>query len=121
MRTDAPVGDSVWEIDAEGLWFRPPRADEVSVRHRLMLARLLAVLAQRRVSQPGSAMTTGELVAHVWFGARLVGDSGGNRLRVAVATLRRMGLEPLLLHRRDGYLLDDGAPVRVVATPSAAA
>jgi DNA-binding SARP family transcriptional activator len=38
-------------------------------------------------------------------------DAARQRLRTAIWTLRKLGLEPLLLTRDDGYLLDPAVPI----------
>jgi predicted ATPase len=102
-----------WILDARGVAFRAPGAETVRLDTREPLARLLAVLVRRRIDQPNTALGRGELVAAVWPGeAKLTADSAKNRLKVAVSTLRKAGLE-ILVTRGKGYLLDPSTPIRV--------
>jgi cell division protein FtsI (penicillin-binding protein 3) len=41
-------------------------------------------------------------------------ESARNRLKVAVSTLRKSGLEPILQTHAGGYLLDPAIPVRSI-------
>jgi len=41
-------------------------------------------------------------------------ESARNRLKVAVSTLRKSGLEPILQTHAKGYLLDPGIPIRSI-------
>jgi hypothetical protein len=50
-------------------------------------------------------VTTDELVAATWPGERLRGRSGANRLYVAVAELRKLGLKDVIVRDRQGYRL----------------
>lgn len=90
----------MWRVAADGSWFQPPGGERVTLTHRPTLARLLAVL----LAAPEGA-TRAELVEATWPGERLVPQSAGNRLRVAVSTLRSFGLEPLIERTAAGYRL----------------
>ena len=57
-------------------------------------------------------LTFDELIAAGWPGERIGAEAARKRLRTAIWTLRKMGLEPILLTRDDGYLID---PTVVVA------
>ena len=42
----------------------------------------------------------------------MVGESAlRNRIRVAIATLRRRGMKRVILWRKDGYLIDPAVPL----------
>jgi hypothetical protein len=41
-----------------------------------------------------------------WPGERVLAEAGATRVRVAIATLRSLGLGDVLQTRDDGYLLD---------------
>jgi predicted ATPase len=102
-----------WVFDARGVAFRAPGASTVRLDTREPLARLVAALVRHRVDRPNAALARDELVAAVWPGeAKLTTDSAKNRLKVAVSTLRKAGLE-ILVTRGNGYLLDPSTPVRV--------
>ena len=52
------------------------------------------------------------LIEAGWPGERMRPDAAGKRLRTAIWTLRKAGLEALLLTRHDGYLLDPLVTIR---------
>ena len=51
------------------------------------------------------------LVSVGWPDERLTREAAANRLYVAIATLRRLGLRDILQSRDDGWLLDPRIPV----------
>ncbi|MEO8705754.1 MAG: hypothetical protein ABI867_37330, partial [Kofleriaceae bacterium] len=97
-------------VEKGGLRFRLAGA-WVSLVRRRTLGRLLVALAEAERGRPVSIPT---LIAHGWPGETLAGDSGLHRVRMAVATLRKLGLKPVLLTSGDGYLLDPAVGVRLL-------
>jgi hypothetical protein len=73
--------------------------------------RVLLALARARHERPGSALPADALIAAGWPGERMRPDAARQRLRTAIWTLRKLGLEPLLLTRDEGYLLDPVVPL----------
>jgi hypothetical protein len=69
-------------------------------------------LVDARLHSPGAGLSTERLVQAGWPGQRMAVESGANRVRVAMSTLRRMGLRELLVTRDDGYLLDPQITVK---------
>ncbi len=67
--------------------------------------RVFALLLEERIERRGSAVSTGALIGAGWPGERLAPRAALNRLRVAVAQLRRAGLSALQTVR-GGYRLD---------------
>ncbi len=110
-RADAEA--SAWRVARDGRRFAPPGGDAVSLEHRAPLVLLLAALVDRRASQPGAGMKVPDLALAGWPGERLLPEAAANRVHVALSTLRRLGLAPLI--RRDGgaYRLDPAVPLRV--------
>jgi predicted ATPase len=102
-----------WRVARDGRRFVPPGADPVSLEHRAPLVLLLAALIERRATQPGVGMRVPELALAGWPGERLLPEAAANRVHVALSTLRRLGLAPLI--RRDGgaYRLDPSVPLQV--------
>jgi hypothetical protein len=74
--------------------------------------RLLDRLVVARLSEPGVALTAEALIEAGWPGERMRHTAGLLRVYSAVRRLRRLGLEPVLITRDDGYLLDPDADVR---------
>ena len=59
-------------------------------------------------------MSTRELIERVWPGEELVEGSGQNRIYVALAGLRKLGLREALKRCPDGYALDPRRAIEVV-------
>jgi predicted ATPase len=101
-------------VQRDGLWFTLPDGSAVScARRREPVRRVLSHLAQKRLSSPGQAVPSDELLAVAWPGERMLRDAGLNRLYVAIASLRKLGLRDLLLASSGGYLLDPAVTVRL--------
>ena len=94
-------------VDADARGFSLGGAARVDLARRGAMRLVLLALVERH---PG-AVTGAELLALGWPGERVLAEAGATRVRVAVATLRRLGLASVLLTRDDGYLLDPRVPV----------
>jgi predicted ATPase len=94
------------EIEATGRWFRAPGATRVSLSRRPSLRAVLDALLRRRNEAPGQGTPWEALLAAGWPGERVQRRAAKNRVQVAVRTLRREGLEPVLLTVDEGYQLD---------------
>jgi hypothetical protein len=90
----------------DGSWFTLQSGERVELDRRQNLRRIVAVLVASWRDAAGEPVPTATLLAAGWPGERVGADSGRNRVRVAVSTLRSMGLRDVLLSRDDGYLLD---------------
>lgn len=66
---------------------------------------VLNALLDAHQRHPGKAMSVDELIDAAWPGEALVGDSGPNRLRVAVSRLRKLGLGEIVVSHPGGYAL----------------
>ncbi len=77
------------EVAPDGSWFRIGESAIVTLANRPGLARILRALA---FSAP-LAVSSDDLLVAGWPGERMVRDAGLVRLRVAIATLRRAGLD----------------------------
>lgn len=101
-------------ILAEGAGFRLPGASHtVDLKTRAPLRRILLALASLRIAQPGEPLSLDGVVRAGWPGERLRGSASANRVRVALATLRKLGLRDLVLTVQGGYLLDPAVPVSI--------
>ncbi len=69
---------------------------------RPTLQRILRALAESRFDVP---LTSAELIAAGWPGERIVRQAALSRLRVALCTLRKMGLRHHLVSTRQGHIL----------------
>lgn len=92
-------------------WFAPPRGSRVDISRRGALRRMLALLAERRVSSPGRGASVNELFEAAWPDASFAAKGAAARVYVGLGTLRRLGLQGVLLRGDDGYYLDDGIPL----------
>lgn len=81
-------------------------------RHRA-LRQLVWELSLRRILEPGIPAAVDALIAAAWPDERLRGDSGAHRLRVALSTLRRLGLRDAIVTLGDGYVLDPGRSLQL--------
>ena len=106
-------------IGSSGRWFRTPGGETVSLHRRRTLSRIVDALARRREADPGKPMSWAELQSAAWPGEKLVKDAGAHRVRVAVSSLRKLGLAEHLLTRGDGYLLATDCPLFVDASEAA--
>ncbi|MGZ3451415.1 MAG: ATP-binding protein [Polyangiales bacterium] len=100
------------DVGPDARWFRVGDGERVDLGRRGALRLLLDGLVARRLDAPGSSTSWDALLGIGWPGERVLADAGATRVRVAVSTLRRLGLAGLLVTREDGYLLDPRAPVR---------
>jgi hypothetical protein len=103
--------EGVFVLGAGGAWFRPPNAERVDLTKRKQLRRLLGELVRYRRSDPGSPVSTSTLVSVGWPDEKLGHDDATNRLRVALSTLRKLGLGEIVKTRAGGYLLDPSVPL----------
>ncbi|MCK6552462.1 hypothetical protein L6R52_41930, partial [Myxococcota bacterium] len=82
-------------IDPEGRWFRIGD-EEVQLGRRRVLHRILRRLAASRSETPGAPVSHDELFAAGWPAERALRSAAENRIRVAMATLRALGLRRVL-------------------------
>lgn len=99
----APPEDALLVAD-DGAWFRPSNGTRVGLERRRPLARITERLTKERLERPGSPLGTRALVDAAWAGEKLQASAGAHRVRVAISTLRKLGLP--IVTREDGYALD---------------
>jgi len=97
-------------IARDASWFQPPCGPRVDITGRKPLQRILGDLATARLTG-GCARTIEDLLLVGWPGEKLVKQSGSNRVYVAIATLRQLGLGELLRKDPTGYRLDPDVPL----------
>lgn len=110
-RAEWPKGALV--VDDEGKWFRTPDGERIDLARRDALRRILHALIAQRTSTTGTALSREALIAAGWPGERLLAAAAANRVRVAVATLRRLGLHDVIVTSPEGYTLSPHVPVVV--------
>ena len=101
-----PPPDDALAVGRGGAWFRLPHGARVGLERRVPLARILDRLAAERLERPGAALGWDALLEAAWPGERVIATAGAHRVRVAVSTLRKLGLREALRTSGDGYLLD---------------
>jgi hypothetical protein len=80
----------------------------IDLSRRRPLWLLVEALAEARLASPGKALDRDALLEHAWPGERIHPEAALNRLYVAIATLRRLGIRDVLVSRDAGYMLDPG-------------
>jgi predicted ATPase/Tfp pilus assembly protein PilF len=93
-------------IAEDGSLVRLPDGTELDLSRRDVLKRIVVTLARARVDRPNAALTVDTLIEEGWPGERVKYQSALNRLKVALSTLRKLGMKDLIVRREDGYLLD---------------
>ncbi len=99
-------------LHAEGDWFQLGSAPPVSIARRKALRRMLVALAGAQ-----EVLDVEALLRAGWPGESPSPESGAQRVYVALSTLRKLGLDDVLLHRDGGYQLDPA--VRLLRQESA--
>jgi hypothetical protein len=92
-------------VGTNGSWFRPPQGTRVGLERRKSLALLLDRLVDERLAHPNATLRSSDLFAAAWPGEKAIAHAAAHRVRVAIATLRKMGLRDALITTPDGYRL----------------
>jgi hypothetical protein len=100
-----PATERALVIERTGAWFRPPNGESVDISRRQPLRHLLSMLLKERLDRPGRVVSGTDLMHGAW-GSTETEPVLQNRLRVGIATLRKLGLATHLFTRSGGYLLD---------------
>lgn len=100
-------------VSGDGRWFQVDAHPPVSLHRRTALRRLLVAVLDKRAE--GGAVRVPDMVKAGWPRDTLTPQQGATRVYTAIRSLRRMGLENILLTTDRGYEL---APeVEVVRQP----
>ncbi len=100
------------EVGSRQRWFQVRGAERVDLSRRGPLRLILRELLEHRRVAPGTGVSADALFNAGWRGQRALSHAAANRVYTAISTLRRLGLDAVLLRHDDGYLLDPA--VRVV-------
>jgi len=111
-RAVSTVVSSTLRIAADAAWFELAGGTRVDLGRRGALRKILGALAEQRIAAAGQGLATATLAERGWPGERVLVEAAATRVRVAVATLRRLGLRNTILTRDDGYLLDPNVAVQ---------
>jgi predicted ATPase len=110
-RVAARPPDDALVVGEGGAWFRAPGGARVGLERRRSLALILDRLAALRTERPGATIGSAALFASAWPGEKALPTAAAHRVRVAVATLRKMGLRDAIVTQPDGYALSADVPL----------
>ena len=110
---DAPSRAGTAALVVEGALIAPPDGAAFDLARRPTLGRVFEGLLAQRLEAPGEPLDLDALLAAGWPGEKVLPDAAANRVYVAIATLRKLGLRSVLLSRELGYLLDPDVDLRV--------
>jgi hypothetical protein len=99
--TDAKAPEAPCVVGADGRWFQLGSSPLVSLERRRPLVRMVAALAQAHAS--GAPLSSFDLQEAGWPGERMLPSAGVHRVRVAISTLRKLGLGRFLETMETGY------------------
>jgi hypothetical protein len=102
-------------LASTGAWFAVDGGAPVSFGRRRLLSRLLLTLVEAREQLPGVPVAATRLQAEGWPGERVDAAVAANRLYVAIARLRGLGLGELIQSHDQGYLLRPSVAIQRVA------
>jgi hypothetical protein len=103
---------SAWRIACDGSWVEPPGGERTALHGAN--ARIVLCLARRRVDEPGEAVDIEGLFEAGWPGEKILPAAAGNRVRVALSTLRRQGMAEIIERSEGGWRLLPGVVVQIV-------
>jgi tetratricopeptide (TPR) repeat protein len=106
-------GARVLVVGPDARWFEIRGEGRVELAGRDALRLTLLRLVEAHARTPGHPVTSAELVTAGWPHERVLKNAGAARVRVALSTLRKLGLRTMLLSRSAGWMLD---PEVVVVT-----
>jgi tetratricopeptide (TPR) repeat protein len=104
----AAAGPGELQVEAQGRWFRLGGGEIVDLSRKRTLRPLLLALVELHLEQPGEALDVDGVFRAVWGTERILAEAKKNRVYVAIATLRKAGLDAAIETRGDGYLLRPG-------------
>lgn len=102
-------------LDREARFALFPNGNRFELRRQRAVRAILVALAHTRAETPGRSMSSSELFEVGWPGEQIRRSAAGNRVRVAISTLRKMGLRDHLISRDDGWLLSPELEIEIVA------
>lgn len=108
--TPPPDDGKAVQIGPSAVWFRAPGGARVDLSRRKPLRLLLDRLATER-ERGGGGLPWDALLEAGWPGEKMRADAGAHRVRVAISTLRKMGLADVLRTDESGYALAPGVVV----------
>ena len=98
-------------VARDARWLRLPANEILRLERRGPARRMVLALATARHAAPGAALSWQELFDAGWRGENADVDAAKNRVYVAIANLRSLGLRRALLSSDAGYFLDPALPL----------
>ncbi len=89
-----------------------PDGVAVDLRTRDILWRLVEAFASARLERPGAPLDVDTLIEAGWPGEKVLPGAAPNRVKVALSTLRKLGLRPWILRGEGGWFFDPSVPLR---------
>lgn len=105
------LGSESLTLSEDGFVFRVGAAEPVDLSRRGPMRRVLRALVDARLAHPGRTLDVHALLEAGWPGEKVLPEAGANRVYAAIKTLRKLGLEGILMTRDDGYLLSPDVDV----------
>jgi predicted ATPase len=102
---------AAWQIARDGTWVEPPGSARISLQGAN--ARIVRCLAQRALDKPGEPIDLEGLFEAGWPGEHILPAAAGNRVRVALSTLRRQGLAEIIERWEGGWRLQPAVVVKL--------
>lgn len=93
-------------IGTDSMWFRVANEERVDLSKRKPLRLLLERLAEEAMRPEPRRLPWDDLLESGWPGEKMRADAGAHRVRVAISTMRKMGLRDVLRTEEDGYRID---------------
>ncbi|MFO0749671.1 MAG: tetratricopeptide repeat protein [Myxococcota bacterium] len=90
-------------LSSDGRTLRTPDGKLHNLQRRRALRLILLALAERHAHAPSRGLSVDDVLEAGWPGERMHAESGMNRVYVAVATLRQLGLKDVIVREEDGY------------------
>jgi predicted ATPase len=100
-------------IARDATWVLLPSGGLLRLNRSRSLRSILGRLVSERLKYPGRAVGIHALVRAGWPDEAILPSAAKNRLHVAVARLRRLGLDTMLEQDDGGYLLKPDVPLRI--------
>ncbi|WP_394833720.1 NB-ARC domain-containing protein [Pendulispora rubella] len=100
-----------WQVGPEARWVVLPDGTRTDLTRHGPVRRILDALTTLHATDKGHAISAVDLLEAGWPGERVRYEAGMLRVYTGIRRLRKLGLEPILVTRDDGYLLDPAAHV----------
>lgn len=107
LRTLSPASETAYlRVTKDASRFSIDNSRTISLGRRAALRRILDAMCVQHETRSARGLELDALLELGWPGERVLVEAGATRVRVAVATLRRLGLKTAIVTRDDGYLID---------------